>query len=88
MTDAKAPARICGNCHYYKMKSIGTEAEGKCHRYPPKAMLVQTSGGPLTATFWPAPKQNENCGEWEWKPWFANRGREHQLTKENDDGGK
>ncbi len=63
MTDApKPPVQICGNCHHYRMKLLGTEAAGKCHRYPPTVSVVDMRG--VTVTFWPGPKQNEGCGEW------------------------
>lgn len=64
MTDPtpKAPVQICGNCHYFRLKLLGTEAEGKCHRYPPTVSVVDLRG--VTVTYWPGPKQNEYCGEW------------------------
>ncbi|MCK9361643.1 hypothetical protein M0Q28_05500 [Patescibacteria group bacterium] len=64
MTD---PLRQCANCFHYKMKLVNVTPEGKCYRYPPKASLVGTPTGPVTATYWPSPKPTEACGEWKIK---------------------
>jgi hypothetical protein len=60
----KPPVQICGNCHHYKVKMLTAGAEGKCHRYPPLATILNSPTGPITATYWPGPKQSEHCGEW------------------------
>lgn len=62
MTSPSPPVQICGNCHYYRMKVLGPQPEGKCHRYPPSVSVVDLRG--VTVTFFPQPKQNEFCGEW------------------------
>ncbi len=58
----KAPVMICGNCHHYEIRVVGTEAIGKCYRYPPSVSVVDIRG--VVATYFPQPKQNEHCGEW------------------------
>lgn len=54
----------CSYCHYYRIRSPGTE--GYCHRYPPQIRVLNEymDGDEIAAGLLPVTEHDSFCGEW------------------------
>jgi len=56
------PDICCMRCVHYRITLADpTNIQGKCHRYPPSATVVDVRG--VIATYFPGPKPHEDCAE-------------------------